>query len=642
MRRLAISGILFLVLSFFSCDDAHYDHDAYLEYALEFAGGNRSELERVLQHYGGEPEKLRAARFLIENMPVYYSVRGPLLDSLKERRRNFIATRAEFNRWLKQHDLQTELEKVFDARVITADYLISHIDHAFAVWESRPWKQYYTFDDFCEYVLPYRVGNEPLEAWQSVYYERYAPVLDSLFHGTDVVEAARLVADAMRSEGFVGNGEVLPRPNMGAFELLDDPAGTCRDACDKACYAFRALGIPVAIDFYQASPVRRSHHMWNALIDTTGRSVHFIFNENRIERGGGDIRKKGRVYRYCYGVQPPIIAGVYDEMNSVPSLFRNPFIRDVSRDYFDDNRVTIEASRKQVETPYLYLGVFNSRGWEPVAITKFANGKGVFRYVEEDVIYQPMSISEYGYHAIGYPFMLRDGKQHFFHPDTVTRRTVRLTRKYPMKSYIYRSLNYVLGTTIEGANRRDFSDAVRLYEIKDSIRTIYNDVYFPDPKPYRYWRWRASDRSPVSVAELYFYADSLGLDSLAFSVFGERPLSATATKRLPLIKDRVAVTYFRSDRNGDAIIIDFGHPRQVKRFTFMPQNDDNYVWAGDDYELFYYAGPDHWVSLGRRVADGSELRYENAPTNAIFWLRDYTKGNEEWIFYCQDGEQVFL
>ena len=39
-----------------------------LDRALELAGDNRSELEAVLNHYSDNPEKLAAARFLIENM----------------------------------------------------------------------------------------------------------------------------------------------------------------------------------------------------------------------------------------------------------------------------------------------------------------------------------------------------------------------------------------------------------------------------------------------------------------------------------------------------------------------------------------------------------------------------------------------
>lgn len=45
-----------------------------LEKALQFAGNNRDELEKVLTHYANDPEKLAAARFLIMNMPGHTGV----------------------------------------------------------------------------------------------------------------------------------------------------------------------------------------------------------------------------------------------------------------------------------------------------------------------------------------------------------------------------------------------------------------------------------------------------------------------------------------------------------------------------------------------------------------------------------------
>ena len=54
-----------------------------LEYALDFAGSNRVELEKVLDYYKGDALKLKASYFLIENMPRYFSYTGHVLDSIK-------------------------------------------------------------------------------------------------------------------------------------------------------------------------------------------------------------------------------------------------------------------------------------------------------------------------------------------------------------------------------------------------------------------------------------------------------------------------------------------------------------------------------------------------------------------------------
>jgi hypothetical protein len=57
----------------FSCTQNQTGFSKELEHALRLAGNNRPELEKVLQHYKNDELKLRAALFLIENMPHHYS-----------------------------------------------------------------------------------------------------------------------------------------------------------------------------------------------------------------------------------------------------------------------------------------------------------------------------------------------------------------------------------------------------------------------------------------------------------------------------------------------------------------------------------------------------------------------------------------
>jgi hypothetical protein len=60
----------------FSCSKPYSNE---LESVLEQAGKNRRELGKVLKHYSREPSdslKLRAAEFLIVNMPGKYSRNG--------------------------------------------------------------------------------------------------------------------------------------------------------------------------------------------------------------------------------------------------------------------------------------------------------------------------------------------------------------------------------------------------------------------------------------------------------------------------------------------------------------------------------------------------------------------------------------
>lgn len=66
-----ILGTLCVSCVLCSCSD---NGERRMEKALKMAGTNRAELEKVMEHYRGDSLKLRAARFLIENMQYHFSV----------------------------------------------------------------------------------------------------------------------------------------------------------------------------------------------------------------------------------------------------------------------------------------------------------------------------------------------------------------------------------------------------------------------------------------------------------------------------------------------------------------------------------------------------------------------------------------
>lgn len=214
---------LFTLLLLCSCVNNHR-----LSKALELAGSNRGELEKVLIHYKDSGEKYKAACFLIENMPKCYSYKGWLIDTLrywKATTDSFgIIDSSQVAKWEKYP--ASMMNKEYDIHVITADYLIRNIDQAFVVWKKRPWNKDLSFDDFCELILPYRIGDETLEDWRSVYSEEFSFLLDSVYIGTDVMEATKVVMENLRERGFRFNND-FDSPHMGALFLLEHRAGKC-------------------------------------------------------------------------------------------------------------------------------------------------------------------------------------------------------------------------------------------------------------------------------------------------------------------------------------------------------------------------------------------------------------------------------
>ncbi|MDR1699846.1 MAG: hypothetical protein LBR68_01470 [Lachnoclostridium sp.] len=110
------------------------------------AGENRAELEKVLAHYSGNPEnalKLKAARYLIENMPGHYSYAGDgihkyyaEIDSLLKTGMTAFDMIAESERLSEKYP-GLRRNVVEDLHIITAEYLIRNIDSAFKLWEEK-------------------------------------------------------------------------------------------------------------------------------------------------------------------------------------------------------------------------------------------------------------------------------------------------------------------------------------------------------------------------------------------------------------------------------------------------------------------------------------------------------------------------
>lgn len=623
---------------FLSCTKAE---DKRLEFALDFAGTNRLELERVLDHYKNNTLKLKAARFLIENMPHYFSYDGWQLDSMKAAKATAIGKGYVDLKIVKQWDgfSLLSLNKRYDAQVITAKYLINNIDQAFVVWQQRTWNKSLSFDEFCELILPYRIGNEPLEYWRIAYYKRYNKVLDSLYQGSDIVEAANRLGNYLKNEKFQYNLDFY-LPCLGATFLLKNRVGGCRESCDFTIYVMRALGFPTAIDIYHYSPENKNGHLWNVLKDTTGAYIPFWFMENGAKRGGSDNRKKGKVYRLCFGEQEELYPGISTN-KEIPEHLKNRYIKDVTKNYFKENSAEIEVE-EQLANKYILLGLFTPQGWVPIDIVKAKNRNVVFRNIEPNVIFQPLYFDGEKVAPAGYSFYLDKCIIKNYKPDITKRRTVELFRKYPLRDYIRWYMTRIVGAKIEASNTIDFKDAEFLYHVVDTPQTNYNIVYPKVHRKYRYIRYISDKDKPAEFTELSFYNDPGSEQRLPAQVIkGSKAYGGNKQTDMTKVNDGNELTYFLSQEMHGYVIFDLGKQEHIKKLIYIPRNDDNFIHIGDTYELFYQDGIKGWASLGKQRAKTNKLFFNNVPQNTLLWLHDMTRGQEEQVFYYKGKKQIF-
>lgn len=91
---------------------------------------------------------------------------------------------------------------------------------------------------------------------------------------------------------------------------------------------------------------------------------------------------------------------------------------------------------------------------------------------------------------------------------------------------------------------------------------------------------------------------------------------------------------------GGWVGMDFGHPVDIEKIIYTPRGDGNTIGIGDEYELFYWV-EHYWASLGKQIATTIKLEYEQVPSDALYLLRNLTRGKEERIFTYVNGGQVF-
>lgn len=602
------------------------DEDRRIEDTLVFAGDNRAELERVLDYYKdrGDTLKWKAARFLIANMKDKFAYNVPELDNIRQAMIDVKTKNAIEKRW--KNFSYRSLPKVYDAQVITADYLMENIELAFEAWRRYEWGKYYSFDDFCEYLLPYRIGDEPLEKWRGEYRDYFVPLLDSLYRGTDVIEAASAMQHYAERAGYRHNTD-FNMPHHGALSLRKCWMGTCREYCDYIMYMFRTLGIPVTRDRYKYSPEIRQSHEWNAVEDTTGRFIPIEFHESGVKRDWENKRRKGKVYRTCFARQAhPTFGGDY-------------YLRDVTAEYFGGNIVKVPIEKNEDG----FIAVFAFEGWMPVGCYEKDGGYARIENIEPEAIFMPVAKGKDGLVENGYPFMLEGGKIRVFKPDCTKKERVRLTRKYPVTSYMKDHLYRINGTRVEASNRLDFEDTDLLTVVRDSGLYLKRYIELRPKKRYRYLKLNLIRKAQLEIAELCVYTDTAFTEKLRFDFVEDLlPTCSMPGREIDKAQDGDWLSLFQSYKRSVFLVLDFGRPVEIGGILWIPRNDDNYVKSGDCYELLYQDGANGWVSLGRKVAEDDFIEFDDVPSNALLRLHHCTKGVEEQVFLWESGKQRFL
>jgi len=638
----------FMLLATMACSK----YPAEVERVLRLAGENREELEKVLVHYGKRSEdrlKLKSAYFLIANMPYHHTAQNAQLDSFKiylqknvPRTWSWIGFRYRFGDETVNNIIKPDIQHV------TSEYLIWNIDFSFKVWQEAPWMKSFSFTDFCEEILPYRLSNEPLEYWKEEYYSTFRPIIDTMAHSDNPHEVCmKLLNHIILEQGWTMD-YALPSAGIGASFLLEKRYGSCREQAEFITYVLRSVGIPSGIDVLIQDPVSRSgtQHAWNYTRNNTGKRFSFDYFEI-CESAAGLIRasakKLGKVYQRCFSVQKETLPVKYKNKYIPQGELRNFLLRDVSCHYFSETHISVclDSPGLVGRNDIVYLCVLNNnREWIPITWSKARGGTVKFSCIEPGILYQLRLIDVNRNIALCKPFILRSNENaQYIATDTNSFQSMTLFRKFrlPMEwsAYVSRSVN----GKFQGANRSDFSDSVTLHTIQKVADFSYENIGLEHPQKFRFVRYLSADGGHNNMAEMQFYSEGKKLKGKIIGTDGFKKDFPNSEKEA--VFDNDPLTFFDAlEADGAWVGLELEKPYPIEAIRYIFRNDDNNIRPGDTYELLYHHN-EQWLSAGLQTADTIQLHYEKVPAQSLYWLRNHTRGREERPFTYENDKQVW-
>ena len=624
MNRIVVC--LLIALSCFSC---RREAD-YLEQALRLAGDNRPELEKVLAHYRqnpGDSLKYRAAVFLIENMPWHFSYGGKYMDEYVRRIDSCfsdlpIELRMMFYTLPGQYpSLSGRLEIKRDVQNITADYLIHNIDLSFKIWQESYWLRDLYFENFCDYLLPYRLGREPLVFWKDSLPDRFKTKIrdatENLLKTSSDAYSLYTFIDVhlMKDADYFDKQFTIPDANIGKH-ITD-----CIGSTTAYTYLWRMCGIPAAVDMLPRHGNANARHCIFSIIDERLRGGVPQEHHNSV----------AKVYRNTYSANRSQI--LRPTKDFVPPVARNPFYRDVTASYVRTADVSVNIKTGKHKPEYLYLGVF-SMGWDAIAHASVKHGKATFKDMGVGVVYIPFYYIGNRQFFVSNPFYLDTrGERRYFHADINDAQTITIERKYPVADYkIWWCQSFINGK-FEASDDEKFTHPKHIFTIKENSYCRKITVPVDSTIQSRYYRFVCGTRA-CHLAEIHFY------DTAGAEVKGKWIGDTTTMGNpwLPNICDEDRLSYSSIE---SWVGIDFGRKVTLSKIEYMPRNDANGIYPGMNYELLYF-DRDKWASMGVQTATGYSITYEKVPRGALLWLRNLTEGKEERIFVYQDGKQRWM
>lgn len=642
MRRLIIHIVFLLVLFVAtSCSKT--------EQGIGFSGPNSEELQKVLDNYEDSmPLKQHSAEFIINNMLSHYYYHSLAIDDYTDFILNTkkLESSTMHERWDSLKATNQPI-KIYDIQKISCDFIRDDIEQATKVWLHSPWHKDISEEIFLNYVLPYRVKDEPPSCigWRDSLYNRYHHLIKDV---NDVRVAFGIIHKYLLKE-FKINDIGGYRYLFSVMDASKIEKGRCINQSAYIVAVMRALGIPASLDLISNwANYSTNGHFWAALVLNDGtytveRGDSIARKYNKIDASIFKIKdtlesnfpydakfkkRVSKVWRYSYMYNNEIES--YDDSNSdkiTYDKFRYPFLIDVTYEYgFNKNIIINNFSHRG----YLYLCTFiTGKDWAPATYSYSSIGHFLFINMPDSVIYLPGYFdSNKIFKAFSAPFVLTNNGRKYFEADTTHLQTMTINRKYPFSLTSFKSWPQAIGACFEASNDISFEKADTLYLFTHTPH-FRNEISIQNKKRFRYLRYRSQAHRHAYISEIEIYSNGKLLKGKVWGKGGRNP---------EVCFDGDTYSFLDEVRSGSWVGIDFGKEMEINKLVLFLKNDGDNVVAGKRYELYCFVYGE-WKRYGNILSNGYKLTFTNMPSKGVYRLHCIDGGNEEQIFSYENGQQ---
>lgn len=545
--------------------------------------------------------------------------------------------------------MEIDEDEFLDNKHITADFLEKQIEHAFKLRSNNPQVRKMRFEDFCEYILPYRAtdaSNATNATEYSQIYSKYLHV-DTCSNVSNLIWRYNITAGRLR----YGGGNYPYDSPSGLAEMFFLGYHDCAQIADFCTNILRACGQAAAVEYNSAYKFWNGRHYHVSVPTDKGWETFSPESELPVYRNP-NFYEALNIYRIHFSRQKDNPYSLKTDDEFIPQNLSDPRIEDVTKEIGDVSELQLPFNHQNGNRlAYLATFVSDDMGVVPVTwgIINQKTHQVTFRNVVNDNLYFPVFLDEEGdYRAFSDPFVKTGNGIVTLKQDGDVFVNANLKRKFPRKPAMLRLAEKVPGTCVIASDSPDFVPADTLATITRIPDTDWEEVELEPKKPYRYYRVVGTGiPKKVYLSEIRFITEKKYNYPNTLNLYDSHSQKSNDVWILdePYDKCNWKAEYDDNpqtapDRWPD-VTLELATSQYVTKLRYMVKHADNAIKDNEKYNI--YAWDD---GFWKRICSVKGIEAQNGDVQLrgghLYWIRCPEQGHEELPFYLDEqGKQVF-